>query len=107
MSIPDELATKLERVRALMDERGVAAVWLRRVENVSWITGGVDVAVNTASEFGVCSGVITRDPCELWTDTIEAPRLRPEDKLEEPALTFHVTPRTAAARSHPAGPEGA
>lgn len=109
MPTPDELETKLERVRALMDERGVAAVWLRRVENVSWITGGVDVAVNTASEFGVCSVVITRDTCELWTDTIEAPRLRAEDKLEERGFTFHVTPwyeATPRPQAEPLGVDG-
>ncbi len=92
MPTSDELAAKLERTRALMDERGVAALWLRRVENVGWITGGVDVAVDTASAFGVASVVITRDTCELWTDTIEAPRLRAEDRLEERGFTFHVAP---------------
>lgn len=92
MAVSDELSTKLERVRALMDERGVTTLWLRRVENVAWITSGVDVAVNTAAALGVASVVITRATCELWTDTIEAPRLRAEDRLEERGFAFHVSP---------------
>lgn len=92
MPTPDELANKLERVRAMMDERGVTAVWLRRVENVSWITGGVNVVVDATSPYAVASVVITRDTCELWASAIEAPRLRAEDRLEERGFTFHVFP---------------
>lgn len=104
MPTTDELATKLARVRALMDEHGVATLWLRRVENVGWITGGVDVAVNTAAAFGVASVVITRDACTLWTDTIEAPRLRAEDRLEERGFAFHVAPWYAPGERPPGDP---
>jgi len=104
--VPDELSTKLERVRALMEARGVAALWLRRVENVAWITGGVDIAVNTADAFGVASVVVTRDTCELWTNTIEAPRLRAEDHLHERGFTFRVTPWYLPGEQPPGAPLG-
>lgn len=106
MPVSDELSTKLERVRTLMDERGVAALWLRRVENVAWITGGVDVAVNIAAALGVASIVITRDTCALWTDTIEAPRLRAEDRLEERGFAFHVSPWYEPGQRPPGDPLG-
>ncbi len=106
MPVSNELSTKLERVRTLMDERGIATLWLRRVENVAWMTGGVNVAVNTAAALGVASVVITRNACELWTDTIEAPRLRAEDRLEERGFAFHVSPWYEPGQRPPGDPLG-
>jgi Xaa-Pro aminopeptidase len=92
MDYPTELRTKLERVRALMDAHGVGTLWLRRADNVAWLTGGVDVAVNMADSFGVASLVVTKNDCTIWTTTIEAPRLRNEDHVEERGLTVKALP---------------
>lgn len=92
MDTATEVQTKLERVRALMKAQRVGALWLRRVENVAWITGGVDVAVNVADATGVASVVITPTKAALWTNTIEAPRLRAEDHVEERGFELVVTP---------------
>lgn len=87
-----EVQTKLERVRALMAQHKVGALWLRRVDNVAWLTGGVDVAVNTADAAGVASIVVTQDDATLWTNTIEAPRLSAEDHVDDRGFTLGVTP---------------
>lgn len=97
-----ELETKLARLRALMEEQGVDTLWLRRVENVSWITGGAEVAIDIASPFGAASVVVTRDRCELWTTTIEAPRLRAEDRLDTRGFALRIDPWHAPAE-RPAG----
>jgi len=70
----------------------VDTLWLRRADNVAWLTGGVDVAVNTADSFGVASVVVTPDACTIWTNTIEAPRLRNEDHVEDRGLAIKATP---------------
>jgi Xaa-Pro aminopeptidase len=92
MDYATEVRTKLERVRALMSQHGVGTLWLRRADNVAWLTGGVDVAVNTADTFGVASLVVTNDDCAIWTTTIEAPRLRSEDHVEDRGIAVKVTP---------------
>ena len=76
MSYANEVQTKLASVRALMAAQGVGVLWLRRVDNVSWITGGVDTAVNIADATGIASVVITPASATMWTTTIEAPRLQ-------------------------------
>ncbi len=87
-----EIQTKLERVRALMEQHNVGALWLQRVDNIAWLTGGVDVAVNTADVTGVASIVVTQNACSLWTTTIEAPRLKAEDRVEERGFSLNVAP---------------
>ena len=82
MEFRTEVQTKLERVRALMAQHRVGALWLRTVNNFAWITGGVDPAVNTASSEGIASVVITEDSATVWTNSIEAPRLTPLFDLE-------------------------
>ena len=92
MSVAEEVQTKLERVRALLRERRVGALWLRSASSVAWVTGGVDVAVNTADSVGVASVVVTEREATLWTNTIEAPRLQAEDRVEERGFALRVTP---------------
>jgi Xaa-Pro aminopeptidase len=92
MDYTTEVQTKLTRVRALMKEQGVGALWLRRIDNVAWITGGVDVAVNIADATGVASVVITDTSAVMWTNTIEAPRLKAEDDVEGRGFELRVTP---------------
>lgn len=92
MDYATEIQTKLDRVRAFMIEHQVGTLWLRRADNVAWLTGGIDVAVNTADVYGVASLVVTQDHLTLWTDTIEAPRLVAEDRVEERGIALEVVP---------------
>ena len=91
MDYATEVQAKLDRARALMAAQGVSALWLRTVNSVAWITGGVDVAVNTADTVGVASVVITEDRATIWTTTIEAPRLIKEDQVEAHGFQVRAT----------------
>ncbi|MBN1681842.1 MAG: M24 family metallopeptidase [Anaerolineae bacterium] len=92
MDYTTEVQTKLERLRAIMDQYEVGAVWLRQVNSVAWITGGIDTAVNVADTAGIASVVVTANTAAMWTNTIEAPRLRAEDHVEERGFELRVTP---------------
>ena len=81
-ALHSEVQTKLERLRALMAEKNVDAVWLRTVNNVAWITGGIDMAVNTADTVGVATVLVTMDKAQVIASTIEGPRISKEDQAE-------------------------
>src|SRR5262245_29875703 len=70
--------TRLELVRALLDNTGLDAVVLRRPENFAWYSGGADNRVDHASATGVADVVVTRHGEHVVTNNIEAPRMREE-----------------------------
>ncbi len=76
-----ERAEKLSRLRAVMALRGVTAAHLARADSVAWFTGGARVYVDTSSERGVGSILVTPTASYLLTDNIEAPRLVAEEPL--------------------------
>jgi Xaa-Pro aminopeptidase len=82
---------KRARLDALLDERGLAAVWFARPNSFAWLTGG-DSVVSREADVGVAAaGYLERDDdgrqvCVL-TDTIEAPRLREEELPGSVAVT--------------------
>jgi hypothetical protein len=55
-------------------ERG--ARWLRRSANFAWYTNGGDDRVDHASPLGVAEVLITLDGDYIFTNNIEAPRVR-------------------------------
>src|SRR5215210_1712424 len=61
-----------------MDRRGLGALLLRRSANFAWYTGGADNRVDHASPFGVADVLIIRDAEYIFTNNIEAPRMREE-----------------------------
>jgi Xaa-Pro aminopeptidase len=74
----DELRRKLDRVGELLDAREADALWLRRAENLAWITGGGDLRVNR--EGGpVADAIATREGLTIVTSRIEAARLEAEE----------------------------
>ena len=79
MDRAEEVAIKIERVRALMAEEELEAVVLGGATNFSWITAGGDDVVALASERGVAAVVITADGQYVVTDNIEAGRLGEEE----------------------------
>jgi Xaa-Pro aminopeptidase len=66
------------RLRELMDRLGLEALLLRRSVNFAWYTGGADNRVDHASPFGVADVLVTSDSEHIFTDNIEAPRMREE-----------------------------
>jgi Xaa-Pro aminopeptidase len=61
-----------------MDRLGLEALLLRRSVNFAWYTGGADNRVDHASPFGVADVLVTSDSGYVFTDNIEAPRMREE-----------------------------
>ncbi len=70
--------SRQQRLRELMDRRGLGALLLRRSTNFAWYTGGADNRVDHASPFGVADVLITLDAEYVFTNNIEAPRMREE-----------------------------
>jgi Xaa-Pro dipeptidase len=67
-----------QRLRELMDRRRLEALQLRRSTNFAWYTDGADNRVDHASPFGVADVLITHDAEYIFTNNIEAPRMRQE-----------------------------
>jgi Xaa-Pro dipeptidase len=67
-----------QRLRELMDRRGLGALLLRRPANFAWYTGGADNRVDHVSPFGVADVLITLEAEHIFTNNIEAPRMREE-----------------------------
>jgi Xaa-Pro dipeptidase len=67
-----------QRLRELMERQGLAALLLRRPANFAWYTGGADNRVDHASPFGVADVLLTLDAELIFTNNIEAPRMREE-----------------------------
>jgi Xaa-Pro dipeptidase len=75
---PAGRTSRQQRLRELMDRRGLGALLLRRFTNFAWYTGGADNRVDHASPFGVADVLITLDAEYIFTNNIEAPRMREE-----------------------------
>jgi Xaa-Pro aminopeptidase len=90
-----------DRLRRLMERRGVDAVVLRRPANFAWYTGGADTKVDHVAPEGVADLIVRGDdPPLVLTSTIEAPRMRSEQTpgLEVVEYPWHED-RLAALRS--------
>ena len=87
-----EFETKINILRAMLDEYGVDALLLRRVSSFAWATCGAASYVNSATTEGAASLVITREHLYLVTNNIEAPRLELEENLAEQGWEFQITP---------------
>ena len=70
--------SRQQRLWELMDRRGLEALLLRRSANFAWYTNGADNRVDHASPLGVADVLITRDAEYIFTNNIEAPRMREE-----------------------------
>src|SRR5215210_3243575 len=69
-------------LRELMGERGVGALVLSSPANFAWYTGGADNRVDHGDPVGVASVLITTDDAYIFTNNIEAPRMREEQTPE-------------------------
>ena len=61
-----------------MERRGLGALLLLRSTNFAWYTGGADNRVDHASPFGIAAVLVTHDAEYVFTNNIEAPRMRKE-----------------------------
>jgi Xaa-Pro aminopeptidase len=85
-----EFETKQKRIQALLEERQLDALLLKRVSSFAWATSGTASYVNTASTTGEASLLITLTRRHLLTNNIEARRLEAEEKLAEQGWEFHA-----------------
>ena len=102
MDYKTEVQSKLDQLRSLMADHGLDALWLRRIDNFAWLTGGIDTAINVADIVGGPSILVTPEAATVWTNRIEAHRLD-ADGLSARGFELHVsaweaeeTPRLAA-----------
>src|SRR5829696_7663138 len=70
--------SRWQRLGELMEQRGLKALLLRRAANFAWYTGGADNRVDHASPFGVADVLVTLEGEYIFTNNIEAPRMREE-----------------------------
>jgi len=78
-----EFEGKQERIRALLEERGLDALLLQRVSSFAWATCGRASYVHTASSTGEASLLITPAGRYVITNNIEGPRLEQEEGLAD------------------------
>jgi Xaa-Pro dipeptidase len=88
----DELSEKKKRLWSFLDEKNLDAVFLSQVANFAWYTGGLEPVVMISSDRAEAGLLVTRDKAYVVCNSIEHPRLRDEDRLEELGFEFHVSP---------------
>lgn len=88
----DEIAAKVEAARALMARLGVDALHLTSVANTAWLTAGAATYVNESVDEAAFSALVTPTGAYILTDTIEAPRLYDEERLDTLGFTLCEEP---------------
>jgi Xaa-Pro aminopeptidase len=87
-----EFSQKQDRIQALLAERKLDALLLRRVSSFAWATCGAASHVSTATTNGEATLLITPSDLYLITNNIEATRLEREEKLAAQGWEFRVVP---------------
>jgi antitoxin VapB len=87
-----ELNEKKRRLRQLLEEQKLDAVYLSTVANFAWYTAGLEPVVMLSSDRAEAGLLVTWEGQYVICNSIEHPRLRDEDHLEELGFEFHVTP---------------
>lgn len=82
--MPSEIEAKLARVRALLQEGGLAGALFTRPGNFAWITGGGRSHVSLEGERGVGAILVTPHSAFLLADNIELARLQQEERAGAP-----------------------
>ena len=87
-----EFSQKQDQIQALLAERKLDALLLRRVSSFAWATCGAASYVNTATTNGEAALLMTPSGRYLVTSNIEATRLEQEEKLAAQVWEFRVVP---------------
>ncbi len=83
-----EIASKLGTLRERMDARGADVLHLTTEANTAWITAGATTYIDEARDGAAFGIAVTSDRAYVLTDTIEEPRLRDEERLDQ--LGFEI-----------------
>lgn len=92
MFIAEEIREKKRRVRGLLRQLQLDAVYLKRQANFAWLTGGGTNAVGLTMELGVAGLLLTADGEYAVCNNIEAPRMAKEEALEEQGYRIESFP---------------
>ncbi len=82
MNLLEEIREKKGRLRALMREQKLDAVYLKRQPNFAWLTAGGSNVVGITLELGVAGLLLTAEREYVVCNNIEAPRICKEERLE-------------------------
>jgi Xaa-Pro aminopeptidase len=91
-----EFDFKQEKIRQLIAEKNLDALWLQRVSSFAWATCGGAAYINTATTTGAASLLITTHARYVITNNIEAKRLADEQGLGAQGWEFRVADWHAA-----------
>jgi Xaa-Pro aminopeptidase len=89
MTQNEELEIKLGRIRNVMREKKLDAIYLKRQDNFAWLSCGGKNYVGLG-ETGNCGLLVTADSRCGITNNIEAPRMIDEERLEKMGFTLHA-----------------
>jgi antitoxin VapB len=92
-----EIAAKLGALRSLMAARGLDQLHLTTQANTAWVTAGAATFINEATDTAAFSIAVTPERAIALADTIEAPRLREEEQLEQLGFEIAAPPWYQAA----------
>ncbi|MFD1645876.1 M24 family metallopeptidase [Haloarchaeobius litoreus] len=100
--------TKLARLDAFLDERGLESVWFARPNSFAWLVGG-DNVVDRAGDIGVAAVGYDGTGLRVVTNDIEADRLADEELDGVPVESFpwHAGDLAAAVADRAATPAAA
>ncbi|MBC7813827.1 MAG: M24 family metallopeptidase [Burkholderiales bacterium] len=87
----EEINAKHEQIRALLNAHKADALWLRRINNIAWITAGADASIAVNTDMGAYSVLVTVDKLIVYTSNIEHTRLYAEEGLEELGFEYHAS----------------
>jgi Xaa-Pro aminopeptidase len=87
LTTKEELEIKLERLRDLMRDKKLSAVYIKRQDNFAWLSCGGKNYVGIG-DMGNCGLLVTAESRYAITNNIEAPRVACEEHLEE--LGFEI-----------------
>jgi len=79
----NEIRAKEERIRLFLEKEGLKAVVLKRHINFSWLTAGGLNTLGLAQDNGVTTLLVTREGKYVIANSIETPRVKEEEQMEE------------------------
>ncbi|GIL08670.1 MAG: peptidase M24 [Chloroflexota bacterium] len=92
----EEINSKHDRLRDLLQARQADALWLRATRNIAWFTAGADASIAIDGDNGAYSVLVTADRRIVYTNNIELTRLRAEEDFESLGFVYEESPWHAA-----------
>jgi len=88
----NEITEKKQRLDAFLELQDLDAVYLSQVANFAWLTAGLEPVVMIDSDRAEAGLLVSREKRYVICNSVEYPRLRDEDRLEDQGYEFHVSP---------------